>query len=114
MNHDYVDHRFTGGSEILVILAQPTVFVKPAEGALDDPPFRQDDKAFEAVGALDDLQTHRAISPPQCHPGFQHTRIGSIGPDATQPGAPMPQDTQQALGTITVLDTGGRNDHSNE
>jgi hypothetical protein len=33
MDHRYINHRFTGVREILVILAQSTILVKPTERA---------------------------------------------------------------------------------
>jgi hypothetical protein len=34
MDHRHVDHRLTARCEVFVVFAQPTVFSKPAEGAL--------------------------------------------------------------------------------
>src|ERR1041384_3387394 len=114
MDHCHINHRFAGVREILVIFAQPTVLVKPAECAFDDPPLRQDYEAFEAVGALDDLQADLAIPAQQRHPGLQEARIGAISPNAAQPREPMPQEAQKELGAVTILHACGRHHYSNE
>ncbi len=114
MDHRHINHRFTGGSEVLVILAQPTILVKPAERALDDPPFRQDHEAFDVLGALDNLQADLAIGAEQGYPRFQDASIGTIGPDTAQPREPMPQDAQEELRSVAILHARSSHHHRDE
>ncbi len=48
---------------VFPILGEPTAAVEPSDGALDDPSLGFDDKAFDVIGAFDDLDhqaAHRA------------------------------------------------------
>ncbi len=114
MDHRHIDHRFTGVREILVILAQPPVLVKPAERPLDDPPFWQDDEALDRIGAFDNVQADLALAAQQRHPGLQEAGIGTISPNTAQTGEPMPQEAQQALGAVAVLYARGGYHHRDE
>src|SRR5687768_10473806 len=73
MDHRHVDHRLTARREVLVVFAQPAVFAKPAEGALNDPPFWQEHEACRLIGAFDDLQANPAARTKPQPPRGQET-----------------------------------------
>ena len=56
MDHRNVNHGLTTCREVFVVFAQPTVFPKPAEGALNNPSFWQKYEAFHLIRTLDNLQ----------------------------------------------------------
>jgi hypothetical protein len=77
---------------------------------LHNPALRDDDKALRSIGAPRDLQAD-GPSWPQCpYPVYEGTGIGSVGPDMPQPRVLVAEGLQERLGSMPVLDTGGRHD----
>ena len=62
--------------------------------------------ALEASGLLDNLQAGFSPGPQRPNPGHQQPELRLIRPDAPQPEALVPEDLQEILGAIAVLDTG--------
>jgi hypothetical protein len=114
VDHRPADDRFTGLGSILVIFGEAPIAAEPSEGPLDDPPFGKHVEAFEAFKSFDHLQADVAPGPQGPHPGSELTPIGLIGPNQSQARTLMPQDREETLGTVTVLDTGGRHHHRQE
>lgn len=81
---------------------------------LDAPPFGKHVAACEAFKSFDHLQADFAPGPPGPHPGSELTHLGLIGPDQPHARTLVPQDRQETLGPVTVLDTGGRHHHRQE
>jgi hypothetical protein len=46
MDHYHVNHRLTGLWQKLIVFTQAAVAVEPAEGALHNPPFRQEEETL--------------------------------------------------------------------
>jgi len=84
-----------------------TALHQPSERALQHPPTRKDDKAFDIVRALDDLQH------PACRqggdPGDQLPRIAAVRPEKAQPRELAQQARQDQFGAVAILDTGAMN-----
>jgi hypothetical protein len=89
---------------VLDVLGEPAAAVQPAEGALDDPPFRQHLEAGHTVGALDDLQLPAAEGAHgRRRGGPLVAAIGEDPLDEREQAARLPEDGQAA---VAVLDIG--------
>src|SRR5918997_2222582 len=98
-------HRaFNGGFEVL---RQAAAASKPTEGSLHDPAALEDRKAFDRVGALDDLNG----PVPESGDGVAQfvSRIAAIGKDMAQPGIQRPDGGEHLHRTVAVLDVRGMN-----
>jgi hypothetical protein len=82
MDHRHSDHGLARLNEILVIFAQPTIAVEPAQRAFHNPPLGQDEKPFGRGRPGDNLQSHRVMHAQGFHPLHESARISLIGPDA--------------------------------
>ena len=114
MDHGHPDHRLARLGEVFVVFAQPAIPIAPAQGTFDNPAFREHGKALGGRGPRDNLQVHRSIETQPSHPIDQGASIRLIRPDAAQPREPVPEDLQQALGPVAVLDTGRGDDYGEE
>jgi hypothetical protein len=111
MDHDHVNHRLTGLWQKLVVLTQAAVAIEPPQGALHNPPFRQEEEAFGPLRPLDHLDADFPPGPQLPQPGDEVPSIGLIGPDQAQAGELMSQDVQEQHGPVAVLHLGGGDDH---
>ena len=110
VDHGQIDHGFTAGRQRLVVLAQPSVFAKPAKGSLHDPTLRQDHEAMQLT-AFDNLN-----NPPE-HPSgpiYKSPGITSIYPDSLQPPESAAQLLQDQTTTVAILDVGGVHHHNQD
>ena len=80
VDHRHLDDGFTGFRQQFVIFTQAAVAIEPAEGALDNPPLWNHDKALRFVRALGNLQADRPLRSQRPNPGHQRPGIGPIGP----------------------------------
>ena len=80
----------------------------PAQGAFDDPTFRQNHKAAQ-VRAFNDLQRPRPC--PRDQVGHLRPGVTAVADDALDEGEAPPGLTQQRLPAIAVLDVGGVDVH---
>lgn len=101
------DHTLTARKTMFVIFAQTAIPPKPGQGALDNPPSRQDVKAFLFRIALDDIENGIEML---VYPLNELTSVGSIGPNSLE----MSDERIIELGKqqfcpIAILDTGGMN-----
>jgi hypothetical protein len=71
-------------------------------------------KVLDTICPLDNLQAEFSPGPQRPNPGHQLSGIRLIRPDAPQPGTLVPEDRQETLSAMTVLDTGGRDHHGQE
>ena len=91
---------------VFPVLGETAAAVEPCDGALDDPAFGFDDKAFGVVGALDDFDdqaAHRAgravLEDRPC--------ISTVGEQLAQERELSEQSGQQQDAAVAVLHIGG-------
>ena len=108
MYHRDVDHVLTCLGEPLVVFAETTVPTKPSEGSLDNPSSGQDDEPNYSHWTQDCLQYP---SESVANPIDQFPCIATIGPNQLQARQLVPNFLQHQLGTVTILNVGGMNDH---
>ena len=104
VDHDQVDHRFTGGWKRFVVLAHSTIPADPPKGALYDPALRQHGEADERVGTFHDFQYPTAE---QLRPSDQFARVAAVGPDFLQSRVHAAKLLEHQLGAVAVLDVRG-------
>ena len=84
------------------VLGQPSVAIEPSESALDNPAPRQDDKAADGIGTLDDLDDPLADF---VESGVElGAAVGAVGKDMPQPRMEMSDRGQRCA--IAILDVG--------
>jgi hypothetical protein len=71
-------------------------------------------KIPDAICLLDNLPADFSPRPQRPDSGHQLPGIRLIRLDAPQPGTLVPEDRQETLSAMTVLDTGGRDYHDQE
>lgn len=114
-DHRHVNHRLAGRCEKLVVLAQSTVAPQPPEGALDDPPARQELEALQVVGTLDDLQPQLGAATERGHPREQRSSVRRVGPDEAHPGEEgVGEPLKHELGAVAILDVRRVDDDSDQ
>ena len=102
------DEGFAGIGAELVVLAQASKVIEPAEGAFDHPAPRENDKAFLRVAATDDFQTQRAFAEAFGHPaGELVAGIAAVGPDEFELRERLVDLIEHQGGTVAVLHAGG-------
>ena len=92
---------------VFPIFAEATTPIEPANGPLDNPALRLDDKAFGVITSPDDLGHevgHYSGDPI----GEDRTGIGAVGKQLAQEGELSEQRGQQEDTTVAVLHIGGR------
>ena len=102
-DHGQADKRLTAGGQDLVIFAQPTGQVQPADGPLDDPPPLEQHEARAAGWARHDLQ--HPLGGAAC-PADQATAVSAVSPDPSQARHPPEVLLQQQATTGAILDAG--------
>jgi hypothetical protein len=104
-DHSQAEHGFAALRTKLIILAQAPVLAAPREGAFHHPSLGQHDKAFLVGEFLDNLQRH-----PDLCGGLLHPRppVGGIGIEDLQPRCLPPHLLQEAEGSFSVWQAGGR------
>ena len=92
---------------VFPVLGEPTATVEPGDGALDDPTFGFDDKAFGMIGAFDDLN-HQAAH--RCGSTVAEYRscIGAVSEQLAQERELPEQSAQQDDTTVAILNIGSR------
>ena len=65
-------------------------------------------KVLDPICPLDNLQTDFSPEPQRPDPGHQLLGMRLIPPDAPYPGILVPEDLQEILGPIAVLNSDGR------
>src|SRR5690606_39630104 len=108
LGHGEIDEGFGVLNFHLVVADQATGLDEPAEGALNDPSFRQNLEALHVVAALDDLQVDLAMAFHPRHLADEFPGIAAIRPDLLEPAVGGGENGQQQTGTIPVLHVGGR------
>ncbi len=81
--HSGIDHRFTGGWQPFVVLAQTPIASQPAERPFHDPASRENLEALDIVVSFDNLQDPMADV---FDPSHQWASIAAIRPNQTQAG----------------------------
>ena len=91
---------------VLPILGEAATSIEPADGTLDNPALRLDDKTFGVIASPDDLghEVGHYIGDPV---GEDRTGIRAVGKQLAQEGEPSEQRGQQEDTTVAVLDIGG-------
>ena len=112
MDHGKPDPGFTALGGLLIVLRQTTTLHQPTERALHHPATRKDDKAFDIVRALDDLQ--RPTRHQGGNPSNQLPRIAAVRPEKAQSRELAQQARQDQPGAIAVLDTRAMNHHAQQ
>lgn len=112
MNHCNVALHFTGGSEIRTMLAQLVVLLEPENWLPHNALSGQDDEAFNRLGTLANHLAHLPIAAQQPHRGLQEADARALSQQTAQLSRPMLEDTQEALGLITILHTPGGHYHA--
>ena len=91
---------------VLAILGEPATSIEPANGTLDDPALRLDDKAFGVVRSPDDV-CHEIGHDMGNAVGEDQPGIGAVGKQLAQEGELPEQGGQQQHAAIPVLHVGG-------
>jgi hypothetical protein len=91
---------------VFPIFGEATTSIEPANGTLDNPALRLDDKTFDVIASPDDLshEVGHYIGDPV---GEDRTGIGAVGKQLAQEGELSEQRGQQEDATVAVLDIGG-------
>src|SRR2546428_3964498 len=110
-DHADPDHRLTVIQSHFIISAKPSRLVKPSEGALDDPSFRQNLEAFGSAVSTHDLQPQLTEGAQLLDPLHQSSQVAAVGPDDLQSPIHGYQEVDEALGGVAVLHGGG-SDHN--
>lgn len=98
------DEGFRGVSAVLVVLAEATEVVEPAEGALDYPSAGKDFEAGYSIRAADDLHLEVATFEALAHPIPQLlASVATVGPDALDAGERLVDLVEHQPRTIAVL-----------
>src|SRR3954463_9211327 len=87
-------------AEGLVVADAAAVFADPGQRSLDHPAARDDPKAGEVVGALDDGDGE---GQDRLGPAHQAAGVAAVGPDQGDAGKPRPQGGQQPDRAVAVL-----------
>lgn len=104
IDHGDVDHGLCGVKQVLVVLGQAPVFVKPCEGALDDPALADHLEAFGLVAAFDDVQQPVAEVGNLLH---ELSAVAAVGVNAPEFGPFAALLAQHKEAPVAVLDRGG-------
>jgi hypothetical protein len=91
---------------VFPILGKPTAAVEPGDGALDDPSFGFDDKAFGVIGTFDDLH-HQAAHRAGGTILEDWSGRGAVGEQLAQERELSEQGGQQPDAAVAVLNVGG-------
>ncbi len=91
---------------VLPILGESATSIEPANGTLDNPALRLDDKAFGVVRSPDDL-CHKIGHDMGDAVGEDRPSISTVGKQLAQEGVLPEQGGQQQHSTIPVLHVGG-------
>jgi hypothetical protein len=91
---------------VLPILGEAATSIEPADGTLDDPALRLDDKALCIVATPDDLG-HEVRHDIDDAVGEDRPGIGAVREQRAQKGELSEQGGQQQHAAITVLHVGG-------
>ena len=91
---------------VLPILGEAATSIEPADGTLDDPALRFDDKALRVVATSDDLG-HEIRHDIGDAVGEDRPGIGAVGEQLAQEGELSEQGGQQQHAAIAVLHVGG-------
>jgi hypothetical protein len=91
---------------VLPILGEAATSIEPADGTLDDPALRLDDKALCVVATPDDLG-HEVRHDIGDAVGEDRPSIGAVREQLAQKGELSEQGGQQQHAAITVLHVGG-------
>jgi hypothetical protein len=110
VDHGGVDHRLAALGQSFVILAEFSILSKPGEGALHDPPPRQDLKS-RLFRFLHDL--HRQV-PGLLRSFDEVTGVASIRPQQRQPGKSVLHAFQQGCRSVSILNTRGSDQQAQE
>lgn len=102
------DVGFAAFSQSFIVLAVSPVSPEPCECALHHPPSRQQLKADGLGPAADDFKQPAARG---FGPGFQSSRIPTVGPDQLQTRTTIFQLLQHELGAVAILNAGRMHHH---
>lgn len=91
---------------ILPILGEAATSIEPADGTLDNPALRLDDKAFRVVATPDDLG-HQVGHDMSDAVGEDRAGIGAVREQLAQEGKLSEQGGQQQHSAVAVLHVGG-------
>ena len=95
--------------QVLPIFGKATAAIEPTNRPLNDPAFRQHDKAIGGIGTLDDLQLDPPQDPLQRVLELR-SLVAGIGVELTQEREQAKQGGQQQDPTISILQVGGMHD----
>jgi len=91
---------------VFPILGEPAAAVEPGDGALDDPSLGFDDKAFDVIGAVDDLD-HQAAHRAGGTVLEDRSGVSAIGEQLAQEWELSEQSGQQEDAAVAILNIGG-------
>ena len=111
MDHGNLNESFTGFSKFLIVFAKSTTTTEPSEGPFHDPTTRQNVKALDVVVTFNDLQYPAARL---LHPIDQLSAVTAIRPNELQSRKLVPCFFQDLLSTVSVLNVGRVNDHTQQ
>lgn len=111
MDHGNLNESFTGFGKFFIVFAKSTTTTKPSEGPFHDPTTWQNVKALDVVVPFDDLQYPAARL---LHPIDQLSAVAAIRPNELQSRKLVLCFFQDLLGTVSVLNVGRVNDHTQQ
>jgi hypothetical protein len=91
---------------VLPVLGEAATSIEPADGALDDPALRLDDKTLRVVATPDDLG-HQVGHDVGDAAGKDRPGIGAVGEQLAQEGELSEQGGQQQHAAVAILHVGG-------
>ena len=100
------------GDGLLPVLGQSSASSEPGKGAFDDPSPRQEQEAFGAVGAIDDLQgpvAELGELPVELWAG-----VGGVSEEVAQPWKGSADRLGDHRCAVAILDAGGMDDEADQ
>jgi len=110
-DHCNLNESLPGFSKFFIVFAKSTTATQPSEGPFHDPTAWQNVKSLGVVAAFDDLQYPAARL---LHPIDQLSTVAAIRPNELQSRKLPLCFFQDLLGTVTVLNVGRVNDHTQQ
>jgi hypothetical protein len=114
VDHHDLNDGFSGLWPQYILLGALSVAIAPAQRAFDDPPFGTHGNPLGHGRSLDDAQPYGPIRPPGPDAADQLAGLGLVGPDLLEARKRVPEDLQQRLGVIAILDVGRRDHHGED
>lgn len=109
-DHGDVDDGLAGSWQVFIVLAETTMASEPPESTLNDPTPRKDLEAFDVVGSFDNLHVEPIALTQAADPLQELASVSTVCPDEPQPQERVPDQGQDKLGPVAVLNVGRMND----